>query len=65
MAARKSGRNSDGRVTAAKLRELEADIARLRAADDELRRECATNLRRCAELQRDIDRLLKALKSPG
>jgi hypothetical protein len=30
------------------------------AAIDILRRDCATNLRRCGELQRDIDALRKA-----
>jgi hypothetical protein len=40
-------------------RRLQADTA---AAIDALRRECTTNLRRCGELQRDLDELRRKLR---
>jgi hypothetical protein len=45
------------------IRHLRAEIDLLRASDESLRRDCATNLRRCAELQADLDRIIKLLKA--
>jgi hypothetical protein len=53
-------------VTRAEFTQLRKELARFRvmvkanaAAIEVLRRDCATNLRRCGELQRDIDALKK------
>jgi hypothetical protein len=47
-------------VTRAMFRRFQAETA---AVVDALRRECSTNLRRCGELQRDLDELRRKLRS--
>jgi len=41
-------------------RRFQTDTTR---AIDDMKRECATNLRRCAELQRDLDELRKKTRA--
>jgi len=46
-------------VTVKVFRRFRADIT---AAVEHLKHECATNLRRCAELQRDLDELRRRIR---
>ena len=58
---RKKRRPSDAKpVTTADFRRFQAETA---SAIDDLKRECTTNLRRCGELQRDLDELRKKLRT--
>ena len=54
-------------MTRTEFRRLRKELVRVRAMSeanassiDVIKRDCATNLRRCGELQRDIDALRKA-----
>ena len=59
---RKSPRNGKF-VSIDMFRELESAVFQMRDAVESIRHESSDNLRRCGELQRDVDRLLKLLKS--
>jgi predicted nucleic acid-binding Zn-ribbon protein len=66
MAKTPRSRSPNGRasVTRGQITELGRDIAKLRermADIDRLRQDCAANLRRCGELQHEIDQLKKRL----
>ena len=50
------------RMLRRELKQIQSVLAHNADVLDSVQRDCATNLRRCAELQADVDSLHKALK---